>query len=133
LDEDIMVQKWKIVFVESLVFLVLSSFHNYKFLDDWTKIQWFINNTNSTIAGRHPYDWCGKKCAQNGIDMREKWMVILAIIQCNSTQNHKLLFFKDSTEKIQNFLGLLPDPLAFWAPCTSSPLSYVPIFCSMGK
>jgi hypothetical protein len=83
-----MVHKWKIVLVESLVFLVLSSFHNYKFLEDWTKIHWFINNSKFTIARRHPHDWCGKKIAQNGIAMREKWMVILAI-QCDSTQNHR--------------------------------------------
>jgi len=29
-----------------------------------------------------------KKIVQNGIEMREKWMVILTI-QCNPTQNHK--------------------------------------------
>jgi hypothetical protein len=37
-----MVHKWKIVIIESLVFFVLSSLHNYKFLENWTKISWFI-------------------------------------------------------------------------------------------
>ncbi len=46
----------KIPTVESLVSKVLGSFQNYKFLEDCTKIPYFIENKNSNINRRHLYE-----------------------------------------------------------------------------
>jgi hypothetical protein len=52
--------EWKIPTIESLVFKVLDTFQNCKFVKDCTKIPLFIYYTNSKVNRRHLYEWCEK-------------------------------------------------------------------------
>jgi hypothetical protein len=72
---------------ESLVFNVLRTFQNHKFLENSTKIPCFIEGKNSKVDKRHLCEQCGKNIVQNQVRWgRNGWSKLA--IQCNSTQNH---------------------------------------------
>jgi hypothetical protein len=56
----------------------LGSFQNYKFLEDCTKIPYFIDSKNSQVNRRHLYECCEKSNVQNRVEMRKKWIDKLA-------------------------------------------------------
>ncbi len=57
--------KMEIPIVKSLVFKVLGTFQNNKFLEDCTKIPYFIHSKNSHVNRRHLYECCEKNNVQN--------------------------------------------------------------------
>jgi hypothetical protein len=49
-------QKWKIATLESLIKKFWGNLQNYKFLEDWIKIPFFIDTKNSRLDRKHPYE-----------------------------------------------------------------------------
>jgi hypothetical protein len=120
----------KILTIESLVFEVLSSFQNYKFCEDCTKIPCFIDREHSKVDRRHLYEWCEKKyCAELSWDEEEmdgqSWPsnVTLHKIMWNSS-----IFGQKNSPVFGTVLTLA----VFCTPCMIS-LSHVHPFCNMGK
>jgi len=117
------IQKWKIPTIESLVFKVLSTFQNYKFCEDCTKIPCFIDSEHSKVDRRHLCEWYGKKyCAEPSWDEEEmdgqSWPsnVTLHKIMCNSS-----IFGQKNSPVFGTVLTLA----VFCTPCMSWPLSHM--------
>jgi hypothetical protein len=126
------IQKWKIPTIESLVFEVLSTFQNYKFCEDCTKIPCFIDSEHSKVDRRHLYEWYGEKIlCRTELRWRRNGRSKLAI-QCNSTQNH-VQFIYFWTEKLTSVWDCSHPCCVLHTLYELTSLTHFPPFCNMGK